>query len=261
MTNESTERVDEVSSHYVPAKRADSIGGWLYWVCAPLSLLLLFQKSLPPFLVEVSQVGFIVLTVSLFFLFLASKLWLIPSAEKVRRKQLLTDAYGVLLTSEKTKNYYNNGFSPSHERLAANVMENSLFGRETSSAMLSKVRLKTFGYFIVWFAVLAVRRTPMETVLWISQLVFSVDVIAYWLSLEILRFRHADVFQRLYDFFPTINTIEDSRATAAILDSFASYESTKANAGVLLDSTVFFRENDRVSKEWERIKTDVGIPS
>jgi hypothetical protein len=259
-TADAKTRIDEVSTHYRAACIADTIGGWLYWICAATSLLLLFPSYFSPTALSVLQIAFIAFTILLFFLFLVSKLWLIPFAEGIRRKQLLTDAYGVLLTSEMTQAYYNNGFPPSHKRLAANVMENSFFGRETSSAMLPKVRTQTFGYLAIWFVVLAYRKTPMETVMWISQAVFSVDIIAYWLSLEVLKARHAVVYQKLYDLFLNNGNAKDAKLAPAILDAFATYESTKANAGVLLDSKVFFRVNDRVSQEWNRVKECVGIP-
>ncbi len=260
-TTEPFTRIDEVSNHYQAASLVATVGGWLYWVCAANSLLLLFPSYFSPILLATLQIAFVALTALLFFVFLASKIWLIPSAERVRRKQLLTDAYGVLLTSEKTQNYYNNGFPPSHKRLAANVMENSLFGRETSKAMLPRVRAKTFGYLAVWFIVLAYRKTPMETVLWISQVVFSVDIIAYWLSLEVLNFRHAEVYQKLYDMFLSTGKAKSEKLAPAILDAFATYESAKANAGVLLNSKIFFRENERVTQEWNKVKECVGIPS
>ncbi len=260
IASESPTRVDEVSPHYRAAGLSDTVGGWLYWICVTTSLILLFPSYVSPTVLSLLQIVFVALTVLLLFMFLASKLWLIPCAEKVRRKQLLTDAYGVSLTSEKTQNYYNNGFPPSHKRLAANVMENSLFGRETSRVMLPWVRAKTVGYLLLWFVLLAYRKTPMETVLWISQLVFSVDIIAHWLSLEVLQIKHADVFQRLYDLFLNNGKVKDDKLAPAILDAFATYESTKANAGVLLNSKVFFRENERVSREWDRVKECVGIP-
>ena len=267
MSEQSPQRVDEVSESYVPAKHCDTACGWLYYLLVAISIAVLFADAIEAAnwwghgktIVIAMKVGFL-LTIVLFFLFLISKLVLIPSAEKVRRKQLLTDSYGATITPETTVGYYNNGFPPSTQRLAANVMENSLFGKVVARKMLPMVRTKTFLYFAIWLVILAIRQRSLDLVIWISQLVFSIDILAYWLSLELLRLRHSRVYEDLYQHFLHNHGEETPEGRATILDLFATYESGKAVVGVLLDSKIFFRENSRISNYWNEIRGKLSIP-
>jgi hypothetical protein len=135
MNTTTDNRIDEVSVAYKPANTCDSVNGWLYYVLVAISLAALFSDSIKSanwkgqgeLTIVFLKVSFLVLTLAMFSLFLVSKFLLIPSAERVRRKQLLADALGATITPEITVRYYNNGFPASIQRLAANVMENSLF--------------------------------------------------------------------------------------------------------------------------------------
>ena len=171
----------------------------------------------------------------------------------------MADAFGVPLTPETTNLYYNNEFPASHQRLAANVLENALFGKEISGRMLPRVRWATGVYMLAWFSVIAFRHASMDTILWITQIVFSADIVAYWLSLETLRSRHKRVYEDLYEHFLHGHGEEKAKAKASILDSFATYESAKAVAGVLLSSKVFEQENARISTTWGDLRQRLGI--
>lgn len=259
MSSSATERVDEVSQHYEAARKLDTACGILFYVLMVVSFTVLFPERLGTTGTDVLKGSFLMLSVFLFGAFLVSKLWLVPSAERVRRKQLLADAFGTPLTPETTHKYYNNKFSPSHQRLAANVLENAFFGKEVSGKMLPKVRWVTGAYLFSWLGVLVFRYGSMDTILWITQIVFSADIAAYWLSLETLRSRHNRVYEDLYEHFLHGHGEEEAKAKASILDSFATYESAKAVAGILLSTKVFERENPKLSKDWDGLRKRLGL--
>lgn len=260
--NEQDTRVDEVSKAYEPARRADASAGYIFWIIAILSFLVLFPDWFTqwPLVLPILKIAFTVLSVLLFGLFLASKVYLLPKAERQRRKQLLANAFDVPLSSKTTELYYNNSFSPSHQRLAANVMENAFFGYQIAESMLFWVRIKTALYFLAWIAVASARHKEMDVVLWATQFVFSADVLAYWFSLEFLRFRHEAMYEELYNhFLHKHHEDTEAKSTAATLDAFAAYESSKAVAGILLNSSTFSRLNSSLSKEWKKILDKLGI--
>lgn len=261
MTTELPNRIDEVAASYVPARKADTACGVLFYLLVILSFVVLFPEWLGQTVIPFIKTAFLLLTLALFSLFVVSKLYLIPTAERVRRKQLLADAFGAALTPEKTVGYYNNAFPPSHQRLAANVMENAFFGKETTRLMLPSVRMKTGAYLLFWLACLGFRHSSMDLVLWISQLVFSVDIVAYWLSLEVLRARHERVYEDLYQHFLHSHGEATPIGSASVLDSFATYEASKSVAGVLMDSGIFFRENGKLSARWKDICQRLTIPT
>ncbi len=255
-----SDRIDEVSDAYEPAKKIDDVCRILFYLLVPLSLLVLFPKWFGELGELILKVAFLLLTVLLFALFLVAKLYFIPSAERLRRKQLLSDAFETSLTPAVTKRYYNNSYEPSHQRLAANIMENAFFGSNITSSMLRRVRFRCGTYLLVWLGALAFRQTSMDIVLWITQLVFSVDIIAYWMCLEVLRVRHQRVYDDLYQHFLHAHDQSTSIGIASILDIFATYESNKAIAGVLLDSKIFNKENPQLSGQWKVICGKIGIP-
>lgn len=260
--NTTVTRIDEVSKAYLPAERADYTAGLLFWGVAILSFLILFPDWFAewPVVVPIIKTGFAVGSVLLFGLFLASKLYFLPRAERLRRKQLLANAFDVPLTSQTTELYYNNSFSPSHQRLAANVMENAFFGHQIAEDMLLWIRLKTGLYFLAWLAVVSFRHESMDVVVWGTQFVFSADVIAYWCSLELLRSRHESTYDQLYNhFFHEHHEDNAAKATAETLDAFAAYESTKAVTGVLLNSKTFEKLNPKLTEEWEVVQKKLSI--
>ncbi len=259
--SESDNRIDEVASTYVPARNADHASGILFWLTIPFSLAVLFPDAFSDNVNSVLKTVFLCFSVLLAILFLVTKFWLLPTAERLRRKQLLSDAFGVPLTTKSTSKYYNNGFPPSYERLAAHTMENSFFGMELAAKMLIQQRLKTGGYFFVWMLVLVVRHENIDVVVWVTQLVFSADVLSHYVSLELLRWNHARTYDELHcQFVHKYHKADSAKAIPATLSAFADYECTKARSGILLDSKLFEKENPRLTKEWELICQKLDIP-
>jgi len=80
------------------------------------------------FLKDVPSLLFMVLVLAYFFLSQYVRFFLIPKADKERLKQLLTNSFGTAFSIEKTAQYYNNSLPNSMGKLAANILENSLFG-------------------------------------------------------------------------------------------------------------------------------------
>jgi hypothetical protein len=260
--SETEQRVDEVSEKYVPARGVDKLAGILFWVALPLSFLVLFPDAFSANWNLGLQVCFLILSVVMAVLNLVLKFWLLPGAEQLRRKQLLSDAFGVPLTTKSTSGYYNNGFEPSYERLAAHTMENSFFGKEISAKMLVCERIRIGVYALIWFVILAIPHEGIAIVVWITQLVFSADGVSKHLSLEYLRFNHARTYDDLHNqFMHQYHQSDPNKAIPATLSSFAEYECTKARSGVLLDSSVFNKHNSRLSDEWKGICEKLEIPT
>jgi hypothetical protein len=186
---------------------------------------------------------------------------LVPKAERIRRKQLLSDAFNTHLTHDRTSLYYNNEYSPSVQRLGANTMENSLFSKEIAYKMLVRKRWIVGFYLVAWLFAFALRHSSLELITWITQLVFSGEIIAGWLKLECLCFRHERTYEQLHAHF--LNGIggDHPRAIANVLDAFVEYESAKASAGALLSSKIFNKLNPELTKKWEQIRNDLRMNS
>jgi len=258
--NES-ERIDQLESHYQPVENCEKWVGRLFWVCAFLSCGILYSNlgSIGS-AQNIVQVLFVIVVVAHSLLSHYGSLFLFPFAENLRRKQLLSDAFGVALTPEITEGYYNNDLAPSFLRLGVCVLENSFFGKNVCGEMAKKERMKIFFYFLFWVAAVSYRSTDLGFVLVLTQTLFSADILARYLKIEILRARNASIYNDLYGhFLNQTSSAQSLPGIATILHSFASYETAKGSAALKQSSSIFHRLNPSLMEEWDIIRGQLGI--
>lgn len=253
-------RIDEVSKHYVPVVQADRFSSLLFIGAAALSLLMPYSA----WLVgddgrNVLSALFLVLTIFRFAVSQLSRVFFLPKAERMRRKQLLTDAFGAPISADQTTLYYNNPIAPSYQRLGANIMENAFFGKEISSRMLGRKRLITGVYVVGWIIAFALRHNNLEVLTWVTQVVFSAEVFASWIKLEIFHGQCQSVYDQLYAHFLHRISENDPAAVPGVLDAFAAYESAKAATGVMLSSKIFVEMNSPLTEEWRKVRARLKI--
>jgi len=259
-TTPSATRIDEVSTHYSYAETLQRICGVLFWVNAALALITPYSAEvLNPKGQSVLTTVFLVSVVVSTACAIVLRFRLIPNAERIRRRQFLSNALGARLTEEHTDQYYNNQFEPSIARIAANTFENSLFSKEVLAVMLRGRRWKTGIFLILWVVVISLRHDQLELLTWATQLVFSAEVLVEWLNMEILTARYKEVYEQLYAHFSNKRGSKKLADVAAILDAFVSYECAKAAAGTLLSSKIFNRLNPALSERWERIRKELAM--
>jgi hypothetical protein len=179
----------------------------------------------------------------------------------MRRKQLLSDSFGVSLSHDHTSLYYNNSFAPSVQRLGGNTMENALFSKEIAARMLGRKRIIILGYLIIWLIAFALRHNNLELLTWITQLVFSGEILTEWLKLEILRFNCEQTYEELYSHFLHKLGQDSLSAIANVLNAFARYEAAKSTAGLMLSTSDFQNLNPTLSKKWEKICKELNMQS
>ncbi len=260
MNNKGIERVDEVSQYYAPIEKLGKISAVLFWSIAALSFAMPYSASIfGKATADIIQAFFLVLVLAYFSISQISSLYLVPRAELMRRKQLLSDSFGVPLSHDHTSLYYNNSFSPSVQRLGANTMENSLFSKEIASRMLGRKRIIIFGYLLTWLIAFSVRHDNLELLTWITQLIFSGKILSEWLKLEILRFRHERTYDELYSHFLHKLGQDSPCATANVLNAFTTYEAAKSTAGILLSTNDFQKLNLDLSKRWKQICKELDM--
>lgn len=260
MTIERQERVDGIDRYYQPIERFDKWTTRLFWLSAGLSVAVLYADliSWKP-LEALATLAFVASVVAHLALTIYLRFHLIPTAEGKRRKQLLSDSFGVPLTPEQTKLYYNNKLAPSLKRLGANVLENSLFAKTICGKMAVRERIKILFYFSCWLLAVFWRGTPLDLLVVITQTVFSGEIIAKLVSLELLRHRNEDLFEELYHEFLHKIDFSSQTGTACVLDAFASYEAAKAAASLKQSTSIFNEHNRQISKEWDQIRIQLGI--
>lgn len=252
--NTSTGRQDPIrENYYRPLEIADRISDWMFYSGAMLSFaVLLIDKAAYPIPYQMVQVAF-VLAVAVFFIAgTGTRLYFFPRAEDARRKEFLSNVFGIELIHERTQGYYNNDETDPHKRLSLCVLENSFFSKSVLRKMAAEERVKTLAYFIIFGAAVFWRETPFDWVIAGAQVLFSEVIFSKWLRLEWLRNRAENVYQS------TLLLIQ-SKPNPAILqvhamDAFGKYETGKALGGILQTQKIFDQLNSNLTMEWERIK-------
>lgn len=265
MIDDSVKRVDGLERYYKPIERFEKWTSVLFWLSAILSIVALYSQLIPwKSFQDVPTLVFSASVVLHLVLSLYVRFHLIPEAERKRRKQLLSDSFGVPLTPEQTQAYYNNPLAPSIRRLGANVLENSFFAKAICGSMAIRERIKILFYITFWLLAALWRSTPLGLLVVITQIVFSGEIISKLVCLEILRHRNEELFEELYHEFLHKVDFRSPTGTACILDAFATYEAAKAAAALKQSSSVFNRLNPRLSREWdnicERLNMNDGCP-
>ncbi|MCG7947317.1 MAG: hypothetical protein N0C84_13320 [Candidatus Thiodiazotropha taylori] len=254
------ERIDELEKYYSPIANCDGWAKGLFFVSAILSIVIPYPSLFPYPLLEAGvKIAFVLSVIIHSVLVHFNGLYLIPRAESLRRRQLLSDAFGVPLTSEKTQLYYNNEISPSVLKLGGNVLENSFFAKNVCGEMAANERIKILIYSVLWLMAILNRSTDLSLLLTLTQVLFSSEVIIYWLKIEVLRSRNETTYDRLYSLFLNKRVSEDQNMTAGILDSFAFYEASKASASIKQSTKIFNRLNPGLTKQWEKIRVQLQL--
>lgn len=259
MNIKNQKRVDEVSQYYNAPKKLGLIGSILFWIVLFLSLSILFLVKYPELLQNLIKSVFIIFVFIHFIISQANRFFLIPIAERMRRKQMLSNAFGTPLSHDKTSMYYNNNYSPSINRLGANTMENALFSSSVAKKMLVKKRFLILTYLVIWIFLFSIQNIDLNVLILITQTLFSGEIIIQWISLEVLRFRHDRVYNKLHQHFHKKISGKSPIAIATILDSFAAYESAKSSSSYLLSTNIFNKLNPTLTEKWEQVRKELNM--
>jgi len=250
-----SERIDEVEKYYKPIKKLDELNNILFWVSVILSLAVFYENRITLLgWHEWSSVLFIVVVAVHLLLSLFLEFYLMPQADGKRRKQLLSNSFNIPLVPEKTQGYYNNPLAPSIARLGANLLENLLFTKSISSRMASKERIKVLIYFVIWIFALSWRSTELGLAVIITQTLFSSEILALWIRIELLRHQSEILYNELYNSFLHKINFENPDGVAAAIDSLVAYETAKAMTRVRLSSSIFNELNPTLSVEWNKFE-------
>lgn len=252
-------RSDPIRQNYYGAvELADRVSNWMFYTGAILSgASLLADKTSYPLTADWISIAFAISVSALFVVGLASRLYWTPRAESKRRQDFITSAYRVNLTHEKTDGYYNNNFDVPIKRIAAQLLENSHFSKAITLCMAKGERTRIVVYSALWLICLLNRRTDMDVVLVVSQVVFSEQVLARWVRLEWLRMQCEKTFDEGYRLLQ-LNPAA-ARFYPMTLEALLTYETAKSNAAITLSSKIFDEMNPALSVEWDAIKAALKI--
>lgn len=252
-------RTDPIRTNYFDAvERAEKTSDWLFYLNALLSFCtLLVEQGAHPEAYSVLLLLFGISVAAMFTLGLILRLYLTPRAEDKRRQDFFSSACTVSLIHQQTDGYYNNDVKGPIKRIAAQVLENSLFSKEIALRMARRERVTVAVYALIWLFFLYNRRTDLGWIVVASQAVFSEQILSRWFRLEWLLVRYEKTFEDFFRLFQTRPSVGQFNAHA--LDALLMYETAKANAAITLSSKIFDDLNPSLSAEWDRIKVTLKI--
>lgn len=252
-------RSDPIRANYYEAvQKAEKVSDWLFYLNALLSFCaLVVDQKVHPDAYDVVLLLFGISVVAMFSLGMILRLYLTPRAEDKRRQDFLSSACNVSLIHQQTDGYYNNDFKDPIKRMAAQVLENSLFSKEIALRMARRERAKVAIYAVIWLVLLYNRRTDLGWIVVASQAIFSEQILSRWFRLEWLRIRFEKTFDDAFKLFQSRPSIAQFNARA--LDAVSMYETAKANAAITLSSEIFDDLNPKLSEEWDTVKATLKI--
>jgi hypothetical protein len=250
------DKIDPVGERYFgPLRIAESSANILFYVSAAFSLLALFaEKATYPILYSVAQIGFVLFVIAFFVVNLLIRLYFSPRAQKRRYEDFLSHAYNTQLSHQQTTKYYNNSATTVPARIAAQVLENSFYSKDTASSMAVVERIKIIAYIVIWTVAALNRSTDLSTLGVAAQIVFSEQILSRWLRLEWLRLKCESIFDELFQLIKGGATLEPPAVRL-----LGEYEIVKATAGITLSTRLFERDQERTTREWAQIRTTLGI--
>ena len=254
-------RVDEIEKFYKPIDYCGKVVNISFWISVVFSLIL---PNLATFtdnfiIQDIVKILFILTVLIHAIATYINKLYFIPTADSYRRKQLLSNAFDIPIIPEETLGYYNNSIEPSYKRLAVNVLENAFFSNKVCNEMGKKLRIIIPVYFLIWFFIIFHRKSDLNLILILTQIIFSSNILYDWINIEILRYKNKNVFNQLYSLLLQKNNLSTPVDIVRILDIFVYYESSKALASLKQSSKIFFKINHDLSSEWNKVKHKLNL--
>jgi len=252
-------RSDPIRTKYFDSvQRAEKMTDWLFYLNALLSFCtLLVEQKTHPDAYNVVLILFSISVVAMFALGMILRLYLTPRAEDKRRQDFFSRACNVNLIHQQSDGYYNNDLRDPIKRMAAQVLENSFFSKEIALRMAHRERVKVAVYALIWIVLLYNRRTELSWVVAASQAIFSEQILSKLFRLEWLRIRSEKTFDHVFRLFQARLSL--AQFNAHTLEALSTYETTKANAGITLSSTIFDDLNPTLSMEWDKVKAALKI--
>jgi hypothetical protein len=192
-----------------------------------------------------------------FVLGLTARLYWSSRAQSKRISDFVSNAFDVPLIPERSQGFFNNAETEPFRRIAASLLENTLFSKVILLRMLRSERIKIAVYACVWLAALLNRATDLALITGIAQVILSEQIISKWVRMEWLRARVEGVYDDVYSLIQSTRNRGSKEINARVLEYLLRYETAKSQAGISLSTAIFKKLNTSLSSEWR--KTAQGL--
>lgn len=204
----------------------------------------------------------IIYIISLFLYYVVNiytEIFLSPDVEWKRREGLIDNSFGSNLLEKNVKGYYSNDkISYGIYKMAINYWENCFFSLNISKEKTNKIIIKNLILLVivVLFAYYGFKNNKLGVQ--ISQLLLSplfLLELAYHLKFRSNLQKVHDEFKHLFSKIKDENIVKDEKIKGEMLLICINYEVSLAyNKSSSIDSKIYEKLNEKLTKEWEEIK-------
>lgn len=172
-------------------------------------------------------------------------------AENERRKTLLSNAFGNVLTDKRALGYYNNNEKSSLKRLGINVFESVFFTKNNTNMMIKQNTVKIIIDIIIWLVIVLIMKDK-NIVLCITQSIFSSEILISYFKLLYFNNKVNVVYNKLFTLF--ITNKYSCKNEAQLLEYAFEYECLKSFTHIILSSNNFNKNNTKWTADWDNLK-------
>lgn len=237
---------------YTPLDIADRAERACFYCCAAISFApLLIDPEINSKTHKFSIALFAIFVISSFIIAATNRLYFFPRANDARRRGLISDAFGIPLTTLLSSGYYNNTETEPHRRLGICTLESLFFTKSILAKLAISERLGNFSYMLIWLLAAMWRDTQIGLLLIGAQFLFSEQIVARWIRIEWARARAERLYESTYQFFRTGG--DDHMTAAYAIAFFTEYEAGKSVSAIAMPKRIFLKEKPRLDAEWQEI--------
>lgn len=172
-------------------------------------------------------------------------------AENERRKTLLSNSFGNVLTDKRTIGYYNNNEKSSLKKLGVNVFESAFFTKNNTNIMIKQNTVKIIVDIIIWLVIVLVMKDK-NIILCITQSIFSSEILINYFKILYFNNKVNGVYNKLFTLF--ITNKYSYKNEAQLLEYAFEYECLKSSVHIMLSSNNFYKNNTKWTSEWDNVK-------
>jgi hypothetical protein len=245
---------------YSPLQRAEFWSDLFFYVSVALSVaaLVLNPNSFPTLYAWV-QIAFIITASAGSGLGFASRVYFGPRAARYRQLDLLSDAFVVRLVPQQSSGYYNNDQKEPFRRLAACLLESSLYTSRIVARMLVFARSFGIGYAVICCIAALNRTTELPWLVLAAQVLLSEQVLSRWGRLEVLKHRSERTFDAQYQLLSLKSSFATPELRGRTIASLIEYEVAKAVGSIQLSSAAFRSLAAEIDEEWKDLRAKLSL--
>jgi hypothetical protein len=188
-----------------------------------------------------------------FEILVSSKLY---KAEKARRTDLIDHSFSTNFAGQQSSGYYNpGGITPGVYKMAVNGFENSLFSSNTAKKMTTMKWLAASVVLLIFLL-----SAFMGEKLILNSLI-QIAAVGVLVQQAIRLQLFSDRINKIHEDFKILfsnmrDETDKTKREGEMVKNVLNYETTISSAGIILDSTIFLKHNDELSRSWEKMKQD-----